>query len=65
MITLSVTEVIDRLTSNGVLCYATMLNGEHNQIVGQDNPKLPFSTWYTVTNGMVEVEDDFCELYPL
>ena len=62
---LSVNEVIQRLTENGVSCYPTMLKGDWNQIVATDNPKIDYSTWYDVIDGKVEVDEDFTENYPL
>lgn len=65
VISLPFQEVIQRLEANDVRCYPTMKNGDWNQIVAQDNPNIPESTWFLVNNGMVEVDDDFRELYPL
>ena len=65
MISLKFTEVIPRLAENGILCWATMKDGEFNQIIGQDNPNVRESTWFIIEDGQVEVEGDFRELYPL
>ncbi len=65
MISLTFTEVISRLTENGIRCYPTMNNGVWSQIVAQDSPDMPESTWFIIKNERVEVEDDFRELYPL
>ena len=62
---LSVNEVIERLTEDGISCYPTMLGGDWNQIVATDNPKVEYSTWFDVADGMVEVDEDFTENYPL
>ena len=61
---LSVNEVIERLTSDGIQCYPRMLNGEWNQIVATDNPNIEPSAWFDVVDGMVEVDEDFTEDYP-
>jgi hypothetical protein len=62
---ISVNEVIKRLKEDGIDCHPTMLNGNWNQIVATDSPQVDPSTWYEVVDGMVEVEDDFTENYPL
>ena len=58
-------EVIERLTADGISCYPTMLNGNWNQIIATDNPVIDYSVWFEIVDGMVEVDDDFVDDFPL
>ncbi len=66
MIKMELSEVLNRLENNGVLTQLTMLNGDFNQIICSDNPSIPPSTWFLISDDeTVDVDEDFADWYPL
>ena len=59
-------EVLKRLEADGCQAYATLgLDDDYNQIVGRESSDHEWSTWFLVEDGVVMVDDDFAELFPL